>query len=235
MNRMLDVPLDRIAALELFRSLPVDALSEVQAAMHVERVAKDAIICVQGDTIDRAYALGAGSVRIVQTGNNGGQAIVRFIGQGEMFATVPLFTDHRSPADAIAVEPSTVLTWAEKDLLRLMADWPIISLNVIRAIGTRLIQVQERVRELTTERAEQRIAHSLLRLVEQAGRDGSRGTTIEIPLRRKDLAEYSGTTLHTASRTIAAWEKTGILATHGLRLTIYDLGGIRRLADRSAD
>lgn len=229
------ISLDRIGALELFRSLPPNALEEVRAAMRVERALKDSVICRQGDRVERAYALGAGSIRIVQTGSDGGQAIVRFIGPGEMFATVPLFTDHRTPADAIAAEPSTILTWSEQDLVRLMAAYPAIAMNVIRAIGLRIMQLQERVRELTTQRAEQRIAHALLRLADQAGRDGTRGTTIELPLRRKDLAEFAGTTLHTASRMVAAWEKAGLLASSGQRLTIQDLGAIQRFAEGGAD
>ncbi len=227
------VPLDRIGLLELFRSLPESALADVRAVMHTERVAKDALIFEQGQPVDRAYALAVGSVRIVQTGSDGGQAIVRFIGPGEMFGTLPLFTDHRFPADAIAVEASTVLTWSEQDLLQLMGRYAAISFNVIKVLGLRMAQLQERVRELTTQRAEQRIAHALVRLVEQAGRDGVRGTTIEIPLRRKDLAEFAGTTLHTASRTLAAWEKAGVLASHGQRLTIHEPDTIRRFAEGS--
>lgn len=229
------VPLERIGLLELFRSLPEGALADVRAAMRTERVAKDTLIFEQGQPVDRAYALAVGSIRIVQTGSDGGQTIVRFIGPGEMFGTLPLFTDHRFPADAIAVEASTVLTWSENDLLDLMGRYSAISFNVIKVLGLRMAQLQERVRELTTQRAEQRIAHAIVRLVEQAGRDGARGTTIEIPLRRKDLAEFAGTTLHTASRTLAAWEKAGILASHEQRLTIHEPDAIRRFAEGCRD
>lgn len=231
----LAVSRDRIGELELFHSLPDQALDDVRAAMHAERVLKETVIFRQGDRVDRAYALTVGSVRIVQTGSDGGQAIVRFIGPGEMFGALPLFTDHRFPADAIAVETSTVLSWAEPDLNALIARYPSIALNVIRVLGARMAQLQERVRELTTQRAEQRIAKAILRLARQAGRDGARGTTIEIPLRRKDLAEFAGTTLHTASRILAAWEKAGLLASLGRLLTVHDLGAIRRLAEGDSD
>ena len=223
--------LERIGLLELFRSLPVDGLKNVRAAMRVERVPKDATVFEQGGVVDRAYALATGSVRIVQSGSDGGQALVRFIGPGEMFGTVPLFTDHRFPADAITAEASTILTWSERDLLDLLDRYPVIHRNVIRVLGVRMAQLQERVRELTTQRVEQRIAHAILRLVEQAGRDGTRGTTIEIPLRRKDLAEYAGTTLHTASRMVSAWEKTGLLSGDGQHLVIHDLAALRDLAE----
>ena len=229
------VSLDRIGMLELFRSLPAEALEEVRLVMRIERVAKDVAIFRQGDPVSRAYALDTGSVRIVQSGSDGGQAIVRFIGPGEMFGTVPLFTDHRFPADAVTVEASRVLTWSEPDLSDLMARYPGIAINLIRALGVRMAQLQERVRELTTQRVEQRIAQAILRLAAQSGRGGARGTTINIPLRRKDLAEFAGTTLHTASRTVAAWEKAGILTSSGQRLTIHDPGAVRRLAEGRAD
>lgn len=231
MGREVAAALDGIGLIELFRSLPDGALADVRAAARVERVRKGTVIFEQGQPVDGAHALAAGSVRIVQTGRDGGQAIVRFIGPGEMFGTLPIFTDHRFPADAIAVEASTVLTWSESDLLALMGRYPAISYNVIGVLGARMAQLQERVRELTTQRVEQRIAHAILRLAEQAGRDGMRGTTIEIPLRRKDLAEFAGTTLHTASRTVSAWERAGMIATSGQRLIVHDLDAIRDVSE----
>lgn len=230
MRTELAVPLKRIRALELFRSLPDDALLAIRNAMQARRIARGAVIFEQGAPASRAYALCMGSVRIVQTGTDGRQTILRFIGPGETFGTVALFTTHRYPADAIAVEASTVLDWSESDLLALLNRYPGIASNVIRVLGARLAQLQDRVRELTTQRVEQRIAHALLRLAEQAGRVGTRGTTIEIPLRRQDLAEYAGTTLHTASRVLSAWKKAGLLATSGQRLVVHDLTAIGTLA-----
>ena len=55
-------------------------------------------------------------------------------------------------------------------------------------------------------------------------------TEIEFPLRRKDLAEISGTTLHTVSRILTAWEKAGLLASDHRRLTIRSPMQIQRIA-----
>ncbi|WP_414900035.1 Crp/Fnr family transcriptional regulator [Sphingomonas flavalba] len=221
---------ERLAGVELLRSLSPEALDAVRAAMRIERVAKGKVICAQGEAVDRAYALGTGSVRIVQTGSDGGEAIVRFIGPGEMFGAAHLFTDRRFPADAIAVEASTVFSWSGADLLALMARHGAISTNMIRILGNRIAQLQERVRELTTLRAEPRLAQAILRLAAQAGRDGLRGTTIEMPLRRKDIAAFAGITLYTASRLLSAWQKAGFLASRHGRLTLFDLAAIRDMA-----
>ena len=105
---------------------------------------------------------------------------------------------------------SVVASWSKDDLLGLMNRHPQIAMNVIRIIGTRLKDVQERVRELSTQRVEQRVARAVLRLARQAGHSTVDGTAIEFPLRRKDVADISGTTLHTASRIPTAWEKAGL-------------------------
>ncbi|MCF8707818.1 Crp/Fnr family transcriptional regulator [Rhizorhapis sp. SPR117] len=225
----------RLEELELFRSLPDAALTTVRAAMQVDRVASGSVVFEQGERASRAFALGSGSIRISQTGQEGGQAIVRFIAPGEMFGTVPLFTDHLFPANAITAESSVILSWSEQGLVDLMTSYPAIALNVIHVLGTRLGEAQERMRELATLRAEQRLAQAILRLAAQAGSNCPEGTAITIPLRRKDIAEYAGTTLYTASRTLATWEKAGVLTSRGQYITVRDLGAMRGIGDTGTD
>lgn len=221
----------KVGTLDLFHALSAEALAAACQVMRIDRVVKNRLIFEQGEPAQRAYALGEGSVRIAQTGGDGGQAVIRFIAPGEMFGTVPLFTNHRFPADAIAAEDSLVLSWSERDLITLIGAHPAIAINLIGILGARLGELQERVRELATQRIEQRIAQAVLRLATQAGQDTRDGVKIEFPLRRKDLADYAGTTLHTASRTLAAWEKAGLLTSQDLRLTVHALADIRRIAE----
>ncbi len=217
--------------MELFHDLSPAALEEVMAAARLRRLAKQTRIFDQGDPAERAYALIDGSVRISQAGSDGAEVVIRFIGPGEMFGAVALFTNRQYPADATTLSNSLEISWSETDLLALLRRHPQIALNVIRIIGKRLKEAQERIRELATLRAEQRIAHAVLRLAQQAGRSTVDGTAIEFPLRRKDVADISGTTLHTASRILSAWEKAGLLVSNNQRLTIRKPSGIQLIAD----
>jgi CRP-like cAMP-binding protein len=106
-------------------------------------------------------------------------------------------------------------------------------MNLVKIIGARLQEAQDRLRELATQRAEQRIARALLRLAEQAGHSTESGTAIDFPLSRKDLAEMCGATLHTVSRTLTAWEKSGTVTTHHQRIIIRELAEIRRRASQA--
>jgi CRP/FNR family transcriptional regulator, nitrogen oxide reductase regulator len=224
-----------LAQMELFQGLPDVALDTVGAAARVRRLPKDLRIFNQGDEGVRAHAVVEGGVRIAQSGSDGAQVVIRFIGPGEMFGTVALFTNGRYPADAITLSETLEASWSEAALLELMTRYPQIAINVIRIIGKRLQEVQDRVRELATQRAERRVAHAVLRLARQAGHSTVGGTVIEFPLRRKDVADIAGTTLHTASRILTAWEKAGLLVTNSQHLTIRQPTEILRIAEDTID
>jgi CRP/FNR family transcriptional regulator, nitrogen oxide reductase regulator len=188
---------EALAGMELFLSLPLSALAEVMAYARVRHLAKDTIVFVQGEAAERCHALISGRVRITQSDENGAQLLVRFIGPGEMFGMVALFTDSEYPAEAVV--ESTEISWTEAALLDLIGRHPRIALNIVKIVGARLREVQERLRELATQRVERRIAHVLVRLATQAGQAAGDGTTIDFPLTRKDVAAMCGATLHTAS------------------------------------
>lgn len=195
----------------LFAGLDGAAAAEAVRRAQARRVPKGTRIFGQGDEAKGGHALIDGRVKIVQTGAEGHQVVLRFIGPGEMFGTLAMFTDGVYPADAVAVSDCVEIHWTAEAMTALMEDHPRIALNALGIVGQRLRDVQNRLREVSTERVERRIARALTRLVRQAGRRVETGVAIDFPLSRQDLAEMTGTTLHTVSRTLSAWEGQGIV------------------------
>ncbi len=228
-----DIRLDAeaLATLDLFHGLSTAVLEEVSAIARTRHLPRETRVFHQGDDGVRAHVLIEGGVRVSQAGRDGAQIVMRFIGPGETFGTVALFTGGRYPAEAVAVADSLEASWSEAELFELMGRHPQITINVIRIVGKRLQETQNRVRELSTQRAERRIAHSMLRLARQAGNSTIDGTTIAFPLRRKDVADISGTTLHTASRILTSWEKAGLLVSRNRHLTLRCAAEILRIAE----
>jgi CRP-like cAMP-binding protein len=95
-------------------------------------------------------------------------------------------------------------------MLGLMRRFPDVAINAARMIADRLHELQRQHRELMTERVERRIAPALVRLARGAGRRVEGGVEIDFPLSRQDLAQMTGTTLFTVSRTLSAWEQDGL-------------------------
>ncbi len=216
--------------MELFRGLSAAALAEVASGARLRLLTKDTVVFIQGAPAGHCHVLIDGRVRITQSDRNGAQLVVRFIGPGEMFGTVPLFTDGRYPAEAAAATASIEVSWTKPVLLDLICRHPQIALNIIAVLGARIREVQERLREVATQRVESRVANALLRLADRVGGGAGDGTTIAFPLTRKDLAEMCGATLHTVSRVLTAWEKAGLVATKRQRITICRIDTILQIA-----
>lgn len=221
----------QLSGVELFAGLLASALAEVAASARVRYLPKNTRVFAQAEVAQRCHALLRGRIRITQSDEGGEQLVVRFIGPGETFGTVALFTDHAYPAEARAVLDSVEVSWSEADLRDLMGRYPRIALNLAQVIGSRLQEVQQRLRELATQRVHRRIAHALVRFANHAAAEQGGDSAIDFPLRRKDLAEMCGATLHTASRVLTAWEKAGLISSTRQHVTIRKLGEIRRIAE----
>lgn len=218
---------------EMFDGVSAAGLRDAFRRGRVRRLTRNVTVFAQGSPAERAHLLLAGRMRIAQRDTDGGQLLVRLIGPGKIFGTVGLFTDHTYPADAVTDAGCVEISWSEKDLLKLVETYPRLALNFLNILGSRLREVQERLRELATQRVGRRIAHVLLRLAEEGGQRTAKGASIDFPLSRKDVAEMCGATLHTVSRTLTAWEKAGVLLTNQQRVTILDIAQLRRLAEES--
>ena len=219
-----------IATLELFDGLPPPAIEEVIARVRIQTLPRGARLFDQGEPVERAHVLLSGAVRIAQAGADGGEVVIRFIGPGEVFGSVAIFTDHCYPADGVAMIESIEASWAHADLLDLISHYPRIAINLVTIVGRRLAELQNRVREMATQRVECRIANTLLRLARQAGRESHGGTAIIFPLRRKDIADIAGTTLHTTSRTLTHWRRCGWIADDKRGLILLSPKAIEQIA-----
>lgn len=195
----------------LFRDLNSNDLALIIQVAHSRNVSSDEFFFQQGDAATSLYLLIAGQVRLLQITPDGNQVLLRFIAPGEIFGGVAFLGEATYPASAQAVSDCTAASWNGETMAHLMKQFPSLAFNAMRHMGDRIKEMQDRVRELSTERVERRIANALLRLVQQTGQKTPNGVLINMPLSRQDLAEMTGTTLYTVSRILSRWEQDGIV------------------------
>ncbi|MGE0524979.1 MAG: Crp/Fnr family transcriptional regulator [Variibacter sp.] len=216
---------------ELFRDVPAAALHEIQAASSQRRVAAGQVVFRQGDPAGALYVVATGRLRATQTTADGQQVIIRYLGPGEVAGYTTLSGGGTHPGTVTAVEDALLISWTGAAMKKLMAEHSSIAMNAVAFLGARYHEMQVRIRELSTEKVERRIAHTVLRLAEQAGRRTARGIEIAIPLSRQDLAEMSGTTLHTVSRTLSAWEEQKIVSCGRRRVVVAKANVLASIAE----
>jgi CRP-like cAMP-binding protein len=113
-----------------------------------------------------------------------------------------------------------------------METRPYLSFGLMQLMTGYLQEMQERYRELATERVERRIALTVLRLAAQIGKRSSGDETmVELPLSRQDVAEASGTTIFTVSRVLADWERRGLVEAGRERVVIRNPHGLVQVSE----
>jgi CRP-like cAMP-binding protein len=216
----------------LFKDIRPEVFSQVLASGVLRSVEEDGFFFMQADPATHAYVLVEGRVKMIQLTPNGQQITLRIMTPGQTYGGIALLNPRAGyPATAQAVENSTAMAWDTQHLRELVEKEPNISLNVMGLMHGYISELQERQKALVTDRVEQRIARILLKLAAQSGTKIDQGVLIDLPLTRQDVAEMSGTTLFTVSRTLNEWERNGLLEIGRERVVICDPHGLVRIAD----
>jgi CRP-like cAMP-binding protein len=221
----------RLQDVRLFEGLQPTTLHDVAQAAQQRELDAGKFFFRQGSKADIVYVLHLGRVKLTQSTPEGSQVLLRFVSPGEMFGPMAVFEAQPYPVSAQAVRWCQAFAWNGKTLAALMEACPRLALNALRDLSARLQDLQERYRELATERVERRVAQALSRLASQAGWMTPGGVLIDLPLSRQDLAEMTGTTLYTVSRILSGWQRDRLLDIGRQRVTILDSQGLEHIAD----
>lgn len=205
---------------EMFSGLARERLAELASKFKAASFGKGDTILLEGQDAGAFHLVSQGKVKVVQTSAEGTEIILHIFEPGGILGALPTVGEGTYPASAIALEPVKTYFITAADFEDLMIRHPRVMRNLLR-FATRMLQAaHRRLRELATERVERRIARTLTRLTAQLGKESESGVSIDAPLSRQDLAEMSGTTLYTVSRTLKAWEREGLIKASRKHITI---------------
>jgi CRP-like cAMP-binding protein len=225
--------LAEMVAIPLFQGVAEDDLRRLIDAARRQRVPAGGFFFLQGDPAERMFVLLEGRVKLSQTGPDGQQALIRVITPVTLFALVAITSTREYLVTAEAADDSLALYWTRRDLMDFVARVPQIARNAMGIMAQRLNEIQERFRQVTTQRVEQRLAHTLVRLAAEFGIRVEDGVLIDLTLTRQDLAEMSGTTLYTVSRILSRWEEEGLVIAERERVTVRNPHGLARIVEEA--
>lgn len=211
-----------LAPLPPFSLLAVAQIRQVLDAATSRRFQVGTAVFEEGRAAEHFFLLLDGTIRVVKTTPDGDQVTSLHIPPGQLFGIAAALGRDTYPATAIAASDVVALSWPMALWQTFVADCPGFATETYKVIGARVDDMNARIIEMSTQHVEQRIAHALLRLVNQAGRRTNEGIEINFPITRQDISEMTGTTLHTVSRLLSAWEKDGLVASKRKRIVVCD-------------
>jgi len=215
----------------LFSGLSPCDHKQITSVARVKEFKRGEVLHVQGDAVRQVLLIISGLVKTTKLGSGGAEVILRLNLPGDVIIDGNPFFSGAHGTTAQAFRVCRALVWDAVVFKARIEPFPILHQNMARIVSGRLLELEERFREMATERVGPRVARQVVRLMEQIGRpvDG----VVEIGLSREEMAQMTGTTLFTVSRLFSAWEVAGILMTRREVVAICDIPALLEIASGS--
>jgi len=211
----------------LFRDLSDEELTGLERIMIQRTYRKKAIVFSEGSEKKAVYFIQSGLIKTYKTDENGHQQIVSFLKRGDMFPHTGLFHADSYPATAETIVPTMLLAMPIKPFEALLSSAPGVAVKILRVMSQKILELQEKLQELTGQDVQNRGQLFLLKLAENNGKMKEGKLTIEIPMTHQDIASAIGTTRETVNRMLNQLRKAGIVDTDRFGFVIHDMEALR--------
>lgn len=220
-----------IRSFDPFKTMPEPELESIICSAEVRRIPQSQPVFRQGAPARYFYFLLHGRLKVAQVTPDGQQIVVRIVHPGELFGVAKALRRSDYPGTATAAVESMALAWSSARWDDMTERHPALTMNALHTVARHLQELHARIRELSTEDVERRVAHALVRLAAQAGRRTEDGILIDFPITRQDIAEMTGTTISTVSRILGAWAERGLVESGRLRIVVREPHKLFTLAE----
>jgi CRP/FNR family transcriptional regulator, nitrogen oxide reductase regulator len=206
----------------LFAGIPPAQCREIASAARPRVFGCDEILFMQGHPVRTHVLIQAGNVKVTQVSPGGCEVLLWMNGPGESVSVPNEAPNHRHACSARAMQRCAALTWEDSRFQSLVDRYPRIGINIYRMLAIQLAELEQRFREIATEKVATRLSFALVRLAERLGTPVVGG--VEIALSRLEMAQMIGTTLFTVSRILTKWSVDGFVAPRRDGVIVYDTG-----------
>lgn len=204
-----------VSLVPIFNHLESGQMNEVMQTVRSSKYKKGEIVYHAGDASDALYIVHHGRIKIYRLSESGKEKLIRILKPGDFTGELALFQDEGlQEAYAEALGDVDLCVIRRDDLQNLLLKYPSISLKVLQEFSSRLEDTERQSTSFATEKVEMRIAHFLVECLDDMDH---KDNEITLPMSKKDLASYLGTTPETLSRRLTDFEDEGLIEQQGQR------------------
>jgi len=155
------------------------------------------------------YIVHSGQVKIYRLSENGREQLVRILGPGDFTGEYTIFNDDSKHGEyAEAISETTACTLSHKDIQPLLSEQPTIAMEIMKEMSRRLENSEKQTAQVAVGQIGERLS---MYLADLTGNEAEEEVTVMLPMSRKEIASYLGTTPESISRKFKELEKLGMI------------------------
>lgn len=205
--------------IHLFADLTDRESDTILDLMHEKTLGKGAAVFHQGDSGGGLYLLLAGSVKISRTGRDGRDVTVAVLHEGNFFGEMSLIDGQPRSASATTTQTTRLLMLDREHFQRYVLSQARIVAKMLRELSKRLRAADQTIENLALSSVHDRLFCLLGHLGRRSPLKDGKGLIERAPT-HQELAELVGSSRETVTRTLAAFEREGLIVIERKRITL---------------
>ena len=179
---------------------------------------------IEGAPVNGLFFILTGNVKVFRTGINGREQIVRFAKEGEIIGHRGFGTEEFYSIGAIALQDVVLCYFSKDSLQQALIENPKFTYDLMLFYANELNRSESKVKSISQMTVRERVIDTLLYIHRKFG--DLRGF-LNLPLSRKEYADYAGTTEEQVIRVFSILKKEGLISAKGKKIGIIDAQGLK--------
>lgn len=217
-----------LSSIALFKSLSDAARAEVESRCAWRSYPKDAEVFNRHSESRSIYFIARGSVRIVNFASSGREVAYARVGEGGFFGELSAIDGRPRSASVVALEPTVCATLNPESLIEVLHQHPQVGIELMRRLADMVRESDDRILDLATLSAFQRVYAELLKLVRKDPVNPNSWLIHPLPT-QLEIAAQASTTRETVARVLSQLSRDGLVERKSRTLYIRDYEGLREL------
>ncbi|WP_308992276.1 Crp/Fnr family transcriptional regulator [Mariniflexile litorale] len=179
---------------------------------------------MEGAPVNGLFFVLKGKVKVFRTGINGREQIVRFAKEGEIIGHRGFGTEEHYSIGAIALEDTRLCYFSKQNLQEALLSNPRFAYDFMLFYANELNRSESKVKTISQMTVRERVVDTLLYILRKFG--NVKGF-LNLPLSRKEYADYAGTTEEQVIRVFSTLKREKLITANGRRIAIVDVQALK--------
>lgn len=175
---------------------------------------------IEGAPVNGLFFIKRGIVKVFRTGINGREQIVRFAKACEIIGHRGFGTQEYYSIGAIALQDTELHYFSKEHLQNVLMKNSNFTYDMMLFYANELNKSENKVKSISQMTVRERVIDTLLYINRKFG--NLRGF-LNLPLTRKEYADYAGTTEEQVIRVLSALKKEKLISTQGKKIGILNI------------
>lgn len=191
---------------------------------HTHKVYKKGeYIFLPEENSDKIYFITEGRVKIGTYGESGKEITKTILNAGEVFGELALIGEEKRRDFAFTMEDSQTCVLSVPEMKSLMRDHNALSLFLMKIMGSRVLEMEQRLESLVFKDSRTRIIEFLRELAEKRGQRVGYEMLVRKFMTHQEIANLTATSRQTVTTVLNELRNKNVLTFNRRRLLIRDM------------